>query len=124
MTALPPNVDRFVRGAMRSIWDLELLLRLHRERERIWTADALVRELRASALIVADALAALEKAGLVAQSEPENYRYWPVTPELDRVVGDLAAAYASFPTAVTEAILSAPNANIRIFADAFRIKKD
>lgn len=121
---LPTNVDRFLRGSIRSVWDLELLLLFHGQRARLWTVDALVRELRASVLIVGEALVALVKAGLVSKTGVEEYQYWPISPELDQLVTEVAAAYASAPAAVTEAILSAPSASVRIFADAFKIKKD
>jgi hypothetical protein len=121
---LPPNVDRFLRDAVRSVWELELLLLFHRQRTRLWMADELVRDLRASILIVGDSLGALQKAGLVSKNADEQYQYWPVSPELDHLVEEVAAAYASSPVAVTEAILSAPNSSIRIFADAFKLKKD
>ena len=64
------------------------------------------------------------KVGLVSKSSDEAYRFWPVSPELDQLVNDVAAAYASSPVAVTKAILSAPSTSVRTFADAFRIKKD
>lgn len=121
---LPPSVDRFLRDAVRSVWELELLLLFHRQRARLWTADELVRDLRASILIVGDSLDALQKAGLVSKNSNEQYQYWPVSPELDHLVEEVAAAYASSPVAVTEAILSAPSSSIRIFADAFKLKKD
>jgi hypothetical protein len=121
---LTPNVDRFLRDGVRSIWELELLLLFHQQRARLWTAEELVRDLRASVLIVGDSLDALQKVGLVSKNADEQYQYWPVSPELDRLVDDVAAAYASSPVAVTEAILSAPSKSIRIFADAFKIKKD
>ncbi len=121
---LPPNVDRFLRDAVRSVWELELLLLFHGQRTRLWTSDELVRDLRASVLIVGDSLDALQKAGLVSKNASDQYQYWPVSPELDHLVDDVAAAYASSPVAVTEAILSAPSSSIRIFADAFKIKKD
>jgi DNA-binding IclR family transcriptional regulator len=121
---LTPNVERFLRDSLHSVWELELLLLLHAQRARLWTADELVRELRASLLIVAGALDTLQKAGLVSKNANDHYQYWPVTPELDQLVNDIAAAYASYPTAVTDAILSAPSGSIRIFADAFKIKKD
>lgn len=121
---LPAGADRFLRNTIRSIWDLELLLLLRAYRARLWTVDDLVRELRASVLIVADALGSLQKAGLVSKSGNETYQFWPISPELDQLVAEVAAIYASAPAAVTEAILSAPSANIRIFADAFKIKKD
>jgi hypothetical protein len=120
----PANVDRFLRGSVRSVWELELLLLFHRQRTRSWTADELVRELRASILIVGAALDALQKAGLVSKNGDEAYQFWPVSPELDQLVNDVAAAYANSPVAVTKAILSAPSSSVRTFADAFKIKKD
>jgi hypothetical protein len=121
---LPANVERFLRGTVRSVWQLELLLLLYRQRARLWTADELVRDLRASVLIVGDALDALQKAGLVSRNANDQHQYWPITPELDHLVGDVAATYASSPVAVTETILSAPSSSVRTFADAFKIKKD
>lgn len=121
---LPPNVDRFLRDSVRSVWELELLLLFHRQRTRLWSTEELVRDLHASILIVGDSLGALQKSGLVSKNADDQYQYWPISPELDRLVDDIAAAYANSPVAVTEAILSAPNSSIRIFADAFKIKKD
>jgi hypothetical protein len=121
---LPSNVDRFLRGSLRSVWELELLLLLRRQRTRLWTGDELVRDLRASILIVSDALDTLQKAGLVSKNLNDQYQYWPIAPELDQLVEDVASAYASSPVAVTQAILSAPSSSVRIFADAFKIKKD
>jgi hypothetical protein len=121
---LPVGVDRFLRSTVRSIWQLELLLLLHRQRARLWTADELVRDLRASMLIVGDALDTLQKAGLVSRNANDQYQYWPITPELDHLIDEVAAAYAGSPVAVTEAILSAPSSSVRTFADAFKIKKD
>jgi hypothetical protein len=121
---LPSNVDRFLRGSLRSVWELELLLLLRRQRTRLWTCDELVRDLRASILIVSDALDTLQKAGLVSKNLNDQYQYWPIAPELDQLVEDVASAYASSPVAVTQAILSAPSSSVRIFADAFKIKKD
>jgi hypothetical protein len=121
---LPAHVERFLRGALRSVWELELLLLLHRLRTRLWTAEELVRELRASVPIVGDALDALQKAGLVARNANEQYQYWPIAPELDQRVDEVAVAYANSPVAVTEAILLAPHRGMRIFADAFKLKKD
>jgi cell pole-organizing protein PopZ len=121
---LPQHVDRFLRGSLRSVWELELLLMLYAQRSRSWTADALVHDLRASIAIVGTALGTLQRLGLIAHAADDSYRYAPATPELDQLVGDTAEAFASSPSSVTEAILSAPNSSIRIFADAFKIKKD
>lgn len=121
---LPTNVERFLASSIRSVWDLELLLLLRREKARNWTSDAMIRELRASSVIVNEAIGTLEKAGFVMDVGRNEFRYHPVTPELDGLAAALAEAYASFPAAVMDAIWSAPSAKIRTFADAFKIKKD
>lgn len=100
-----------------------MLLFLRAQRARSWPPDELVRDLRATLLIVTDALESLQKSGLVGKSENERYRYWPATPELDEVVTEVSGAYASSPASVIEAILSAPSSSVRIFADAFKIKE-
>ena len=115
---------QFIQTYVSSIWTLELLLLMRRSPERAWTADALNGELRSSRLIVANGLAALTTAGLVLGDANSTFYYRPARPELGVLADQLAAAYAEFPFAVTQAILAAPNDKIRIFADAFRIKKD
>jgi hypothetical protein len=121
---LPQSVDRFLRGSLHSVWELELLLLLHGQRGRSSTADALVHDLRASIAIVGTALGTLQLLGLIERTADDSYRYAPASPELDQLVGELATAFAGSPVSVTEAILSAPSSSIRTFADAFKIKKD
>ena len=55
----------FVRSSIKSAWTLELLLLLHRERERSWRLEALVRELRGSVALVTESLKALSDIGLI-----------------------------------------------------------
>ena len=52
------ELSRFIRSSFRSVWSLELLLLLKRER-RTWTHAELVAALRASDLIVGQGLEAL-----------------------------------------------------------------
>jgi hypothetical protein len=109
---------------LKSVWALELLLLLRRERCRCWSADDLNRELRASPGLVAEILGTLTSAGLVGEEAENRYRYQPATAELERLAEELEAAYAARPLAVVHAILAAPNEKIRTFADAFRFKRD
>jgi hypothetical protein len=60
---LAPNVDRFLRNSLCSVWELELLLLFRRQRALLWMVDELVHDLRASVLIVRDALDSLQKGG-------------------------------------------------------------
>ena len=89
-----------------------------------WSAEQLVRELRASDGIVSEGLEALQAAGLVTPEGDGTFRYAPAAPHLDRLVQQLAQAYRERPTAVTNAIFASPSDRLQTFADAFRLRKD
>jgi DNA-binding IclR family transcriptional regulator len=117
---LDEDILRFLRGAISSLWALEQLLLLHRDAARGWTIDAMTRELRSSKPIVARIMAQFVKLGLVHETEG-FFRYHPRTAELDALVSRLAADYARFPVAVTQAIVAAADREIQTFANAFRL---
>lgn len=121
---LPQDVRDLIASSIPSVWTLEALLLMRRATEREWSEPELIRELRGSALVVSNALRSLTAAGLVLEVSPGAYVYRPARAELGATVDQLAAAYLERKYAVTQAILAAPNNQIRTFADAFRIKKD
>jgi len=59
----------FIRTSFKSVWALELLLLMHRERSREWSIDDLSHELRANDLIVNGILPEFVKNGLVSESQ-------------------------------------------------------
>lgn len=112
---------QFIGSSFRSVWALELLLLLKRER-RPWTTTELVAALRASELVVSKALDSLVAAGLASVDDVEAV-YMPV--------GDLAASidaveqlYLTRPNAVRRAIVTAGASGATAFADAFKLKRD
>lgn len=117
------DVLRFLRTTVGSVWALELLLLMRREAVRDWTVDGLTRELRSSDGIIRTELARLGAAGLVVAADGV-YRYHPANAALGALVEQVAANYATFPIAVTQAVLEAPNRKIQLFADAFRVKRE
>ena len=121
---LTQKLERFLRTSIRSVWELEVLLLLRQEPSRAWTTAELIRQLRASGLVVSDALIALQRAEFVAQEPTEHFRYRPATAELAELVDELAGAYASAPSSIMNIIWSTPRSHIEIFADAFRLRKD
>jgi len=121
---LSQKLERFLRTSIRSVWELELLLLLRKEPSRAWSADELIRQLRASGLVINDALAALQRASLVTSGETGRFLYRPADEELTAVVDELADAYANMPASIMDVIWSTPRSNIEIFADAFRLRKD
>lgn len=116
------NLLRFIGSSFRSIWALELLLILKRER-RAWPHAELVETMRSSDLVVSKALDGLVSAGL-AVNESEGAMYMPVNDDVANCVDQLEQLYASRPDAVRRAIVAASASGVTAFADAFRLRKD
>jgi hypothetical protein len=120
---LDEDVLAFVRASIRSTWALELLLLLRRHAPQAFTADELVRDLRASPTLIATCLDQLEGAGVVARDAGRNWRYAPASPPLFALIDKLEAAYAERPVALISVIVGSPNDRLRSFSDAFRFPK-
>jgi hypothetical protein len=112
----------FIRESVRSVWALELLLLLRRTPDRLWTEEALVRELRASLPLVRDNLAVFETSGLVA-CEAGGCRYAPASPVLAGLCDELERRYRESPVRLINAIAS-PKDKLQTLADAFKLKGD
>jgi hypothetical protein len=117
------DLAAFVREHMRSVWAVELLLLLRRDRERCWPPEQLVAELRASMNLVADNLAAFERGGLSVRDDAGCWRYAPAAAALDRLAGRLEQAYRERPVAIIN-LISKPPDPIQGLADAFKWRGD
>lgn len=113
---------RFIGSSFRSVWALELLLVIKQDR-RSWPRAELVATMRASDLVVAKALEALEAAGLVAASR-EGAEYTPTNQEVAALVDRAERLYRKRPDAVRRAIVSASSGDATAFADAFKLRRD
>jgi hypothetical protein len=118
------EVTNFIRTNFRSVWSLELLLFLRRNKERAWTRAEMVTGLRASDSIVHQSVDQLAAAGLVATEEDGSARYSPAAADLDRQVADVEAYYAKSPDAVRRMIVMSAQGGLAAFADAFRLRRD
>ena len=116
------DVVRFIAATLPSVWTLELLLALKRER-RIWTREELVTSLRASELVVSKALDALVAGGL-ASTESGGAIYLPVNREVELCVERVEHLYRTRPNSVRRAIVSAGTSSATAFADAFKLRRD
>ena len=81
----------FAAALFKSVWALELLLMLRRGAARAWGADELIRELRSSQVVIAEALNNLVVAGLVVEEEGGRFRYQGGTPIMEETVAALRA---------------------------------
>ncbi len=122
MTGSQQELLHFITSSFRSVWALELLLVLKRE-PRAWAPAELVATMRASQLVVSNALESLIAAGL-ASLEGEGARYMPVNGEVAEKVERTERLYAARPDAVRRAIVSSSVGGLTAFADAFRLRKD
>lgn len=122
---LPAELDLgwFVREHIRTVWALEVLLLLRRDRTRCWTPAGLESELRASHKLVADVLAKFETSGLSRADEAGCHHYAPSTPELAALADEIEAAYQQRPVTVINMIAGA-GGPLRSLADAFKIRGD
>ena len=113
------DVLSFIREHIRSVWALELLLKLKADPERCWTADELVESMRASHALVDGNLGALMSAGLVVPDDAGCFRYRPAAPALAKLCDELEETYRVRPVTVIRWI-SAPAERLQSLADAFR----
>jgi hypothetical protein len=137
---LSQDVLALLRNSIEAYEELEVLLLLHRSRERGWTVAELSERLRLSEDLISAAVARLAAASLagVAPGGPEgsgpltarkSYQYRAATPALDATIGELAAAYSDNPVTVIRAmsahsIQRVRTAALRAFADAFIFKRN
>ncbi len=118
------DINRFITETFRSVWALEVLCFLRRNRERGISPIELIAGLRGSDLVVSQSVDALLAAGLVLVEQDGGVRYSPVTLELEHLVDQTCALYAKSPDAVRRMIVAAANPGVAAFADAFRLRKD
>ncbi|MBA3577649.1 MAG: hypothetical protein H0W39_08590 [Sphingomonas sp.] len=116
------DLSRFIASSFPSVWALELLLLLKRER-RIWTREELISALRASELVVSQSLESLVAGGLASLSD-EGVRYLPVSDAVGRLVDRAEELYSVKPDKVRRLIVTSSGSGITAFAEAFRLRKD
>jgi hypothetical protein len=117
------QVVAFVRERIRSVWALELLLLLARDRTKTWRTNNLVREMRSSPVAVEEALRNLTSIGLAVRDSDGHCQFQATSPELGELVSALEVTYAAKPVAIVKAIGALPHDKLRIFADAFKLKE-
>lgn len=114
----------FIATSFRSVWALELLCLLRRNRDRTMSHEEMISGLRASRLVVTQSLETLSAAGLVVLETDGGARYGPASGSLGDLVVATEEFYARSPDAVRRIIVSAGNVGLTDFADAFRLRRD
>jgi hypothetical protein len=124
---LSPKVIQFIQQTINSVEQLEVLLYLMSNPDQSWTAAEIGEKLRSTAESVGAKLRDLHQAHLLeSKSEKEpRYRYAPRSTALAKEVAEsLRKAYLERKDSVIELIYSRPLEHIRIFSDAFNLRKE
>ena len=117
------EVIGFIREHIGSVYTLELLLLVKRDRHKSWTIGDLVRELRSSDTAVAEALGRMNLAGLVSQNPEGRYVFAPISVRHEQLAAEIEKAYNSTPMSVVKAIIALPEEKLRAFSAAFKLKE-
>lgn len=123
---LSPAVRTFINENIRSVAELECLLLLQADPQRIWSPADMGRELCIEEQWALTHLQQLSRAGCIVavDGQTPGYRYEPRSSELGTTLAKLASGYAQYRVSVIELIYARPVDPLQSFADAFRFRKE
>ena len=120
------EVTRFLNDYIDSVLELEILLLLHADPARNWTAAELAKILKIDSKWAAEQLTRFTVKGIaVAKDQPaSSYAFAPKSAELEQAILAVANAYSTHRVSIIALIFAKPTTHLRSFADAFRIRKE
>ncbi len=113
------DVDQYVD----SLDALEVVMLLFRERQRTWTADDVVRELRISGRVARRELDRMRSRGVASEADGA-YRFDSTDVDKAAAIARIAAAYGARRVELINYVASQTLKRIQSIADAFKLKKD
>lgn len=124
--ALPAAVKHLLARHIQSVEQLEVLLLLHSQPARAWTAPEVYEVIRSSEVSIAARLQAFTAAGFLVDEKgpPQTFRYAPKDGDLRSALDMTATAYETWRVRVIEAIFAPESDPVQRFADAFRLRKE
>jgi hypothetical protein len=115
----------FVADHVHSITQLELLMLLHGDPDRGYTAADASRALRAPERLMGGQLGDFYAAGvLTADDSPDPAYRFNAGGRHARIVDELATAVRQRKRAVHDLVLMGPSTDVQVFSDAFRLRRD
>lgn len=119
------EIERFVHDHIDSVEKLEILFLLADEPQKQWSAVEVSQKLYRQPDSVATRLEELRDRGLLSVGGEATivYRYAP-GPQHYLLIQDLQRSYKIRKDAVIRLIFQKPTDSLRVFSDAFRIRRD
>jgi DNA-binding transcriptional ArsR family regulator len=121
------SITNFVRGRIRSVTQLEILLLLFKHPDRTWSGSEVNAALSNSETSIRAHLEKLVDTGLVAaqrQGDSVLYRFNKENEKGRGTMAELAENYQRWRFRIIEAIYAPQNSSLENFSDSFRIKKE
>ena len=123
---IPARVLQFLAERIDTVPQLEALLLLWEDPQRLWSEEELAARIYVGRQVAATILQALERQQLVtSEAGPApRYRYNPQWDESGEVMPEVAATYRRHIVHLATLIHSRASTAVREFARAFDLKKD
>lgn len=121
---VPFEVAEFISANISSLGQLELVLLLHSKPSPDWTAERAAAELRSNASVVERHFETLCAKGVLDRDPgPPTVHRISSSEHMEKRVASLSKIYSTHRTRVIDLIYSERLDKIRVFADAFKIRK-
>lgn len=123
---LPQDVRQFLDNCIDSIEQLRVLLALHAQPEREWSASDLAVEMRSTESSIRKRLDDLyfRKVLVKLPELGDRHKFLPDSPRVEVIIKELAFCNEKRPYSVIDAIYVKPNKALKAFADAFKLRGD
>ena len=116
------GLKRFLREQIQTVFRLEVLLLLHRNRSRSFTVTDVARELGFDDEMAQQQLTKLITLELIElNADHRSYKYGPANAALSSMVDQLAASYSRQRVPILSVILAEHPHRTRRFSEAFRM---
>ncbi len=124
--AVSDDVRRFIAENVTSAEQLDILVLLHGQPDRAWTAEEVSQAVYTVPASATMRLEELVARGLLSSGGEANptYRYAPANDGTASRVEALTAAYRANRVAIINLVFGRAPDPVRSFADAFRLRKD
>jgi predicted transcriptional regulator len=119
--SLSAEVMQFIVLHVASVELLEVLVLMHSEKARDWSAEDIDQRIRSNPASIEKRLQRLRDLGLLRATEAGKYQFMPRDVQLEGIANSVVQAYQSRRVEVTELIYTKPMKEIMNFANAFKI---
>lgn len=121
---LPEDVRYFLQTSIDSIEQLQVLLLLQAQPDRIWTTSEITFELRSVDSSIQNRLDKLYKRNILARHGDSEHKFLPTSTEMLNIIEKVVSENQLRPYQIIDAIYSSAEKSIQDFANAFKMRGD